>query len=141
MKWREKIKQKYIILKTHCHTMCHVLNIKFGRIFILEASSTKFHYRQHYNEISLFHLNKVRTLCIILVETFVLWIVIILHHLIWNHVGNLCTIIFQNARPISKLLFNTTKKGPRGVFFKRRSKSAIYSSKSPNENFFTFLHF
>jgi hypothetical protein len=32
-------------------------------------------------------------------------------------------------------------KGPRGVFLKKCSKSAISSSRSPNEFFFTFLHF
>jgi hypothetical protein len=34
-----------------------------------------------------------------------------------------------------------TPKGPRGVFLHKRSKSAISSSKSSNEIFFTFLHF
>jgi hypothetical protein len=34
-----------------------------------------------------------------------------------------------------------TPKGPRGVFLQKRSKSAISSSRSPNEIFFTFLHF
>jgi hypothetical protein len=34
-----------------------------------------------------------------------------------------------------------TPKGPRGVFLQKRSKSAISSSRSSNEIFFTFLHF
>jgi hypothetical protein len=34
-----------------------------------------------------------------------------------------------------------TPKGPKDVFLQKRSKSAISSSRSPNEIFFTFLHF
>jgi hypothetical protein len=34
-----------------------------------------------------------------------------------------------------------TPKGPRGVFLQKRSKSAISSSRSPNEFFFTFFTF
>jgi hypothetical protein len=34
-----------------------------------------------------------------------------------------------------------TPKGPRGVFLQKRSKSAISSSRSANEFFFTFFHF
>jgi hypothetical protein len=34
-----------------------------------------------------------------------------------------------------------TPKGPRGVFLQKRSKSAISSSRSLNEFFFTFFHF
>jgi hypothetical protein len=34
-----------------------------------------------------------------------------------------------------------TPKGPRGVFLQKRSKSAISSSRSPNEIIFTFMHF
>jgi hypothetical protein len=34
-----------------------------------------------------------------------------------------------------------TPKGPRGVFLQNRSRSAISSSRSPIEFFFTFLHF
>jgi hypothetical protein len=39
-------------------------------------------------------------------------------------------------------IYNLTPIGPRGVFLQKRSKSAISSSRSPNEFFFfTFLHF
>jgi hypothetical protein len=38
-------------------------------------------------------------------------------------------------------LYGLTPKGPRGVFLQKRSKSAISSSRSPNEIFFTFYSF
>jgi hypothetical protein len=50
----------------------------------------------------------------------------------------------QKTKFLSALAFELhclTPKGPRGVFLKKRSKSAISSSRSPNEMFFTFLHF
>jgi hypothetical protein len=55
-------------------------------------------------------------------------------------------IEFMNAKLINDTqpLINKqrlTPKGPRGVFIQKRSKSAISSSRSPNNFIFTFLHF
>ena len=53
-----------------------------------------------------------------------------------------CVVCMLQKLKDSRLLQQyLTPKGRRGVFLQKRSKSAISSSRSSNEIFFTFLHF